>query len=54
MPDLIYTPIPHVHEDMLSKAMERKGFPEAYAHLAVEYAIVKEILRARLLSLIHI
>lgn len=26
MPDLIYSPTPHEHEDMLSKAMARKAF----------------------------
>lgn len=48
MPDLVYSPTPHEHEDMLSKAMARKGFPEAYEQLAVEYTLVREILRARL------
>jgi DNA-binding XRE family transcriptional regulator len=46
--DLEYTPIAHDHEAFLARAFRRKGFPEAYDDLAGEYALVRELLTARL------
>jgi DNA-binding XRE family transcriptional regulator len=42
-----YQPVPHDQQAFLKKAMERKGFKEAYEELAEEYALVRELLAAR-------
>jgi DNA-binding XRE family transcriptional regulator len=46
--DLEYHPVAHDHEAFLAKALRRKGFAEAYDGLSAEYALVRELLRARL------
>jgi DNA-binding XRE family transcriptional regulator len=43
-----YIPIPHDHEAFLAKALERKGFNEAYDDLEDEYLLVRELLGARM------
>lgn len=43
-----YDPVPHDHEAFLKKAMERKGFGQAYAGLEDEYLLAEELLSARL------
>jgi DNA-binding XRE family transcriptional regulator len=43
-----YNPVPHDHEGFLERALERKGFREAYAELEVDYRLVRELLGARL------
>jgi DNA-binding XRE family transcriptional regulator len=48
MPDLEYTPTPHDHEAFIRRALERKGFSAAYDGLGDDYALVAELLRARL------
>ena len=47
MSDLEYRPVKHDHQAFLEKAMKRKGFKEAYKALDTEYALVRELLRAR-------
>jgi DNA-binding XRE family transcriptional regulator len=47
MADLKYRPVPHDHEAFLKRALKRKGFPEAYDGLGDEYALARELLRAR-------
>ena len=47
MADLPYRPVPHNHERFLEKALNRKGFKEAYEDLGDEYALVRELLAAR-------
>lgn len=47
MADLAYQPVPHDHEKFIEKALKRKGFGEAYAALADEYALARELLAAR-------
>ncbi|HEX3128392.1 MAG TPA: helix-turn-helix transcriptional regulator [Thermoanaerobaculia bacterium] len=47
MTDLTYRPISHDHEAFIKKAQKRKGFAEAYAALADEYALAHELLAAR-------
>jgi DNA-binding XRE family transcriptional regulator len=47
MPDTDYKPVSHDHEAFLKKALERKGFAEAYDGLAEEYELVRELLAAR-------
>jgi DNA-binding XRE family transcriptional regulator len=47
MADLKYRPVPHDHEAFLKRALKRKGFPEAYDGLSDEYALARELLRAR-------
>jgi len=48
MADLAYKPVPHDREAFLARAMERKGFTDAYDALADEYALIRELLSARL------
>ena len=48
MADLAYKPVPHDREEFLARAMERKGFKDAYDALADEYALIRELLSARL------
>lgn len=47
MADLAYLPVHHEHEAFLKKALKRKGFGAAYAALADEYALARELLAAR-------
>jgi DNA-binding XRE family transcriptional regulator len=47
MADREYRPVAHDHDVFLAKAMKRKGFEEAYAGLADEYCLVRELLSAR-------
>jgi DNA-binding XRE family transcriptional regulator len=42
-----YKPVAHDHEAFLKKALERKGFAEAYEGLEDEYKLVRELLAAR-------
>jgi len=43
MADLAYKPVPHDREAFLARAMERKGFTDAYDALADEYALIREL-----------
>jgi DNA-binding XRE family transcriptional regulator len=43
-----YSPVDHDHEAFLERALERKGFREAYAGLENEYRLIRELLAARL------
>ncbi|MBN1461355.1 MAG: helix-turn-helix transcriptional regulator [Armatimonadetes bacterium] len=47
MPETEYKPVPHDREAFLKKALERKGFAEAYEGLEDEYTLVRELLAAR-------
>jgi DNA-binding XRE family transcriptional regulator len=47
MPKTEYEPVSHDHEAFLKKALERKGFAEAYEGLEDEYMLVRELLAAR-------
>lgn len=47
MSELKYKPVQHKHAAFLERARERKGFPEAYDALELEYALVNQLLRAR-------
>ncbi|MGI5940136.1 MAG: helix-turn-helix transcriptional regulator [Thermoleophilia bacterium] len=47
MPKTEYKPASHDHEAFLKKALERKGFAEAYKGLEDEYALARELLAAR-------
>lgn len=47
MADTKYKPTPHDHDAFLKKARRRRGFQTAYDALAVEYAVVNEMLAAR-------
>jgi DNA-binding XRE family transcriptional regulator len=42
-----YKPVSHDHDAFLAKALERKGFGEAYDDLEDEYVLVRELLSAR-------
>ena len=42
-----YTPVTHDHRAFLERALRRKGFGESYEALGSEYALVTELLRAR-------
>jgi predicted XRE-type DNA-binding protein len=42
-----YKPVSHDHEAFLKRALERKGFGEAYDALKDEYQLVRELLAAR-------
>ena len=48
MADIKYTPVSHDHDAFLAKALERKGFSEAYDALEGEYLLVRELLGARM------
>lgn len=48
MADSKYTPVSHDHDAFLAKALERKGFSEAYDDLEGEYLLVRELLGARM------
>ena len=43
-----YEPVVHDHEAFLERALRRKGFAEAYDASAGEYALVRELLTARI------
>jgi transcriptional regulator with XRE-family HTH domain len=43
-----YDPVPHDHEAFLRECMGRPGFREAYEALEEEYALLSELLDARL------
>ncbi len=43
-----YRPVPHHHDAMLQRALRRKGFGDAYESLEDEYALLHELLSARL------
>lgn len=47
MPKTEYKPVAHDHEAFLKKALERKGFAQAYEGLEEEYKLVRELLVAR-------
>ncbi|NLO27756.1 MAG: helix-turn-helix transcriptional regulator [Actinobacteria bacterium] len=48
MPRTEYEPVSHDHEAFLKKALERKGFAEAYEGLEDKYKLVRELLAARM------
>lgn len=43
-----YKPVAHDHDAFLEKALQRKGFGEAYDDLEDEYLLVRELLGAQL------
>lgn len=45
--NLEYRAVSHEHQSFLQKALERKGFGEAYHKLSDEYKLVRELLAAR-------
>src|SRR4030095_5301734 len=47
MAELKYHPVPHNREECHKKALKRKGFQQAYEELGEEYALIRELLRAR-------
>jgi DNA-binding XRE family transcriptional regulator len=47
MADREYRPVAHDHDELLARAMKRKGFAHAYAESADEYELVRELLAAR-------
>jgi len=47
MDEQSYRPVAHDHDEVLARAMKRKGFAEAYAERADEYEFVRELLAAR-------
>lgn len=47
MPDVKFNPVRHNHEELLERAMKRKGFKEAYDALALEYELIDQMLTAR-------
>lgn len=48
MPDLKYEPVTHDHEKFLQRARRRKGFEDAYERLEGEYAVIRELVAARI------
>jgi len=44
---LDYKPVSHTHSDFLARAKQRKSFEAAYAGLELEYALAKQMLKAR-------
>lgn len=48
MPDLKYEPVHHEHEKFLQRARCRKGFENAYEKLEGEYAVIRELISARI------
>lgn len=48
MPKTDYEPVAHDHEAFLKKALQRKGFADAYDELEDEYKLARELLTARL------
>lgn len=47
MPESKYAPVKHDHAVFLNKARQKPGFTEAYDALALEYAVVDQLLKAR-------
>lgn len=47
MDELRYNPVKHDHASFLEKAMNRKGFKEAYDGLGDEFSLMREMLSAR-------
>ena len=47
MPDVKFNPVRHNHEELLARAMKRKGFKEAYDALELEYELIDQMLTAR-------
>lgn len=47
MADRDYRPVAHDHDELLAKAMRRKGFRDAYDKLSDQYSLVRELLAAR-------
>lgn len=47
MADLKYEPVRHDHEAFLRRARGRAGFQQAYDDLALEYALVNQMIKAR-------
>jgi DNA-binding XRE family transcriptional regulator len=47
MSKIEYEPVSHDHDAFLKKALDRKGFAEAYDGLEDEYKLVRELLAAR-------
>ena len=47
MAELNYSPVKHNHEAFLERASKRPGFKALYESLGVEYAIVGQLLAAR-------
>ena len=45
-----FEPVPHDHNKFMEKACKRKGFKEAYDALEEQYAIISEMIEARLKS----
>lgn len=50
MDEIKYEPVPHDHEAFLARARKRAGFRKAYDESGDEYAIIREMLAARLKS----
>lgn len=48
MADRGYEPVPHDHDVFLARALQRKGFRDAYDDLEDEYLLIRELLRARM------
>ena len=48
MPELKYEPVNHDHEEFLQRARRRKGFEDAYERLEGEYAVIRELIAARI------
>ena len=48
MTDLKYEPVSHNQKTLIEKASKRRGFLEAYDALEAEYALVHEMLTARM------
>lgn len=47
MAELKYEPVSHDHKAFIAKARTRRGFPEAYAALELEYQVAGQMLNAR-------
>lgn len=47
MTELKYEPVFHDHKAFIAKARTRRGFPEAYAALELEYQVAGQMLKAR-------
>ena len=47
MDDLTYTPVAHDHDAFMERARRRPGFDKAYEELEAEYALIHELLAAR-------
>ncbi len=48
MTDSKYAPVSHDHEAFIERALRRKGFSDAYDRLEGEYALIRELLSARI------